>query len=295
MLPTILRAAASTRAATSLAFTNADGAHGSYRSAMGVDGAEYGYGPVDGRDRVWRRTGEGVVQTLSGPCEPLIAERFLDLVHGRATTDGLVMQARWPVVDFEGNRTVETVPVVLTRDGGDLTFTALTIGAGRVAIPASDVSSFLSARRPGRISDGVAPRAQSVFDEQLLALARMAPGVLSPGENLMAAYGQTRMRLQMGGQPLSEANAAKIDQVVGVLARGLDGQGISQGDLSGVMQLLSDLSRGRAADALPGHAMALLVSELEPSLRACGAIYDAAMKAERTVEADDTASAMAPR
>ncbi len=160
MLPSILRAAASPQAAISLAFVNAEGAHGPYRSAKGVDGAEYGYGPIDGRDRVWRRTPEGIVQTLSGSCNPLIAERFLDLVHGRATTDGHVMQARWPVVDFEGHRTVETVPVVLTRTGDDLTISALAIGAGKVAIPAAEVSSFLSAKRPGRISDGAAPRAQ---------------------------------------------------------------------------------------------------------------------------------------
>ncbi|BCB22547.1 hypothetical protein [Bosea sp. ANAM02] len=251
-----------------LEFRTVQGEHGPLRVAEGLDGASYGSGPIDGRDRLWRRTADGAVQTLAPQAEPFVAEEILGIVHQRATGMGILLQARWPVHDHEGTRTIETVPVTISRDLDGITIAPLTIGAGRVELHGSDLGDTLLGARRAEISNGPSPRAQKTFDEQVLSLLRMVPGLLTPGEGLMAAYGQAQLRQRQSGARLNETAEKRFDAIVEHLSRALDDKAIEPTAFEQTVRSLQELRRGLVGGQLPPFMAAFMESEVEPAVLA---------------------------
>lgn len=275
-----------------LEFRTVEGEYGPLRVAAGLDGASYGVGPIDGRDRLWRRTSDGAVQTLAPQTEPRLAEEILGIVHQRAAGMGILLQARWPVLDHEGTRTIETVPVAISRDLDGITIAPLSIGAGRVELHGSDLGDTLLGARRAEISYGPAPRAQKTFDEQVLGLLRMVPGLLSPGEGLMAAYGQAQIRQRQSGARLNETAEKRFDAIVEHLARVLDDKPVLPNAFEETVRSMQELRRGLVGGQLPPFMAAFLESEVEPAVLASAPRM---MEPRRVVDIEEEAPALAMR
>lgn len=275
-----------------LEFRTVQGEHGPLRVAAGLDGASYGWGPIDGRDRLWRRTADGAVQTLAPQVEPFVAEEILGIVHQRATGMGILLQARWPVLDQEGVRTIETVPVTISRDLDGITIAPLTIGAGRVELHGSDLGDTLLGARRAEISNGPSPRAQKTFDEQVLSLLRMVPGLLTPGEGLMAAYGQAQLRQRQSGTRLNETAEKRFDAIVEHLSRALDDKPVERTAFEETVRSLQELRRGLVGGQLPPFMAAFMESEVEPAVLA---VAPRIAEPRRAMDLEDEAPAFAMR